>query len=65
MRILFQQKILMNYHALFVIFEKATQFEIVVCCKLWVGLYGFSYTMLVHFCMKYIVKIKMYFYTIL
>ena len=25
--------ILMKYHALFVAFEKATQFEIVVCCK--------------------------------
>ena len=29
-----QQTILMNYHALFVIFEKAAKFEIVVCCKL-------------------------------
>ena len=26
--------ILMKYHALFVIFEKAAKFEIVVCCKL-------------------------------
>ena len=25
---------------LFVIFEKAAKFEIVVCCKLWVALYG-------------------------
>ena len=28
------QTILMKYHALFVIFEKATKFEIVICCKL-------------------------------
>ena len=27
-----QQTILMKYHALFVIFEKAAKFEIVVCC---------------------------------
>ena len=33
MRIVCQQTILMKYHALFVIFEKATKFEIVVCCK--------------------------------
>ena len=30
----------MNYHALFVILEKAAKFEIVVCCKLQLGLYG-------------------------
>ena len=30
----------MKYHALFVIFEKAAKFEIVVCCKLKVALYG-------------------------
>ena len=30
----------MKYHALFVIFEKAGKFEIVVCCKLKVALYG-------------------------
>ena len=34
MRIVCQQTILMKYHVLFVIFEKATKFEIVVCCKL-------------------------------
>ena len=34
MRIVCQQTIIMKYHALFVIFEKATKFEIVVCCKL-------------------------------
>ena len=28
------QTILMKYHALFIIFEKAAKFEIVVCCKL-------------------------------
>ena len=30
----------MKYHVLFVIFEKAAKFEIVVCCKLLVALYG-------------------------
>ena len=34
MRIVCQQTILMIYHALFVIFDKAAKFEIVVCCKL-------------------------------
>ena len=34
MRIVCQQTILMNYHALFVIFEKAAKFDIVVCLKL-------------------------------
>ena len=34
MRIVCQQAILMKYHALFVIFEKAAKFEIVICCKL-------------------------------
>ena len=34
MRIVNQQTILMKYHALSVIFEKAVKFEIVVCCKL-------------------------------
>ena len=29
-----QQMILMKYHALLVIFEKAAKFEIVLCCKL-------------------------------
>ena len=27
------QTILMKYHVLFVVFEKAAKFEIVVCCK--------------------------------
>ena len=40
MRIVCQQTILMKYHALLVIFEKAAKFEIVVCCKLKVALYG-------------------------
>ena len=34
MRIVCQQTILMKYHVLFVIFEKAANFLIVVCCKL-------------------------------
>ena len=33
----------MKYHALLVIFEKAAKFEIVVCCKLQVALYGLTY----------------------
>ena len=33
MRIVCQQRILMKYHALFVIFAKAAKFEIFVCCK--------------------------------
>ena len=37
-RIVCQQTILMKYHALFVIFEKAVQFEIVDCGKLSVAL---------------------------
>ena len=32
----------MKYHALLVIFEKAAKFEIVVCCKFKVALYGLS-----------------------
>ena len=44
MRIVCQQTILTKYHALFVIFEKAAKFEIVVCCKLWVALQGFKVT---------------------
>ena len=39
MRISCQQTILMKY-AIFIIFEKAAKFEIVVCCKLEVVLYG-------------------------
>ena len=31
---------IMKYHALFVIFEKAAKFEIVICCKLQVAFYG-------------------------
>ena len=34
MRIVWQQTILMKYHALFDFFEKAATFEIVVCYKL-------------------------------
>ena len=34
MRIVCQQTILMKYHALFAIIEKAEKFEIFVCCKL-------------------------------
>ena len=33
-------KIFMKYHALFVIFEKAAKFKIVVCCKLQLALNG-------------------------
>ena len=39
-----QRTIFMNYHALFVIFEKAATVEIVVCCKLWVALYVLKYS---------------------
>ena len=39
MRISCQKTILMKY-AFFIIFEKAAKFEIVVCCKLEVVLYG-------------------------
>ena len=39
MRIVCQQTILMKYHALFVIFEKAAKSEIVVCCKLKMALF--------------------------
>ena len=38
MGIVCQQTILLKYHALFVIFEKAAEFEIAVCCKLKVAL---------------------------
>ena len=38
MKIVCQQTILMKYHALSIIFEKAVKFEIVVYCKLWVAL---------------------------
>ena len=40
MRIVCQQTILMKYHTIFFIVEKAPKFEIVVCCKLLVALYG-------------------------
>ena len=40
MRVVFQQTILMKYHALLVIFEEVEKFEIVVCCKSYVALYG-------------------------
>ena len=32
-------------HALFVIFKKAEKFEIVVCCKLWMELYGLTFVL--------------------
>ena len=32
----------MKYHALYVIFEKDANFEFVVCCKLYVALYGLN-----------------------
>ena len=38
MRIVCWQTILMKYHSLLDIFEKAAKFEIVVCCKLLYGL---------------------------
>ena len=41
MIIVCQQTILMEYHALFVIFEKAANFFIVVCCKLLLLLFQF------------------------
>ena len=40
MRIVCQQTILMKYYALYVIFDTAAKFEIVVSCKLQVALYG-------------------------
>ena len=52
MRIVCQQTILMKYHALFVIVEKASKFEIVVCCKLKVALYG-----LIGFCQWMLVEL--------
>ena len=48
MRIVCQQTILMKYHALFVIFEEAAKFAIVVCCKLKVALKG-KHMALYHF----------------
>ena len=39
LRIVCQLTILIKYHTLLSIFEKAAQFEIVVCCKLLVALY--------------------------
>ena len=38
MRIVCQQKILMEYHALFVISENGSKFKIVVCCEFSVAL---------------------------
>ena len=53
MRIVCQQTILMKYHVLFVIFEKAAKFEIVVCCKrggaLWVILSGSLFLSFLYF----------------
>ena len=58
MRIVCQQMILMKYHALFVIFEKAAKFENVVCCKLKVTLYWLSINtvtqILVPFCIVFV-----------
>ena len=54
----------MKYHALFVIFEKASEFEIVVCCKLSVALYGLKHFNLSHFfyhCNAYHVSIVFHF----
>ena len=52
MRMVCQQMILMKYHALFVIFEKATKFVIVVCCKLKVALYGVTLILPIFFALK-------------
>ena len=52
MRMVCQQTILMKYHALFVIFEKATKFVIVVCCKLKVALYGVTLILPIFFALK-------------
>ena len=43
MRIVCQQSILTKYRALFVAFEIAAKFEIVVCCKLKGAHYGFKF----------------------
>ena len=45
-----QQTILMKYHAIFVIFEKAAKFEIVVCCNWKMALHGLTYQFLNHHC---------------
>ena len=42
MRIVCQQTILMKYHALFVTFEKAAKFEVVVGGALWVNIPALS-----------------------
>ena len=36
----YSQTILMKYHALLLFLKKTAKFEIVVCCKLYVGVYG-------------------------
>ena len=48
MRIVCQQTILMKRRALFVFlfFEKAAKFAIVVCCKLYVALYELTFCLL-------------------
>ena len=43
MRVVCQQTIFMKYHALFIIFEIAENFEFVVSCKLYVVLYGLTH----------------------
>ena len=49
MKIVCKQTILMKYQALFVIFEKAAKFEIVVCCKLKVALLGLNLNLMAYF----------------
>ena len=46
MRIVCQQTILVKYHALFVIFEKAAKFALVVCWKLQMALLGLGMNLL-------------------
>ena len=43
MWIVCQLTIVMKYHALFVIFEKAAKFEIVVCWKLYLRFKGYDW----------------------
>ena len=47
MRIVCQQTILMKYHALFISFEKAGKFVIVVCCKLYVAFYELMFCFII------------------
>ena len=52
MRIVCQQTILMKYHALFIVFEKAAKFEIFVCCK---SRWRFKFTILFSGTMTHII----------